>query len=120
MTIHRSTYVFYGVLVGVHNPQNEDGTSSYDIQSGLWELFGEDTEFVANGVRQFMCGAYDRNDMYLVIDQDGYDSKELEPGQRRKMLSSAFGWHTLMTEVTDSLGLKILDGPAWFVVCDEG
>lgn len=123
MSIHQYTYVFYGILVAKNDPKEGEGPRSYEVWARLLESIGYDTDFVAENVRYFMCGAYDRNDMYLKIDQDGYPSIELKPGQRRAFHSSQpvnETWDTHLISAAMDLGLEIHDGPAWFAVSDEG
>lgn len=119
MGISRSTYVFYGVLVGKScNDHNEPYT--YDLWQQFTEKFGENTEFVANDVRWFTAGKYDANDMYLVIDPDGFDSKEVKPDRFRVLPAPVdSSWGLKLWRAARDLGLEILEGPAWFVVADE-
>lgn len=121
MGMQKSTYVFYGVLVAVHDPKSGE-PYSYEVNQQLQEKFGYDTEIVADNVRWFMCGAYDRNDLYLAVDRDGHDSYEVDLGERRSFrVSTAHNpdWEVSLVQAADDLRLKILEGPCWFVVADE-
>jgi hypothetical protein len=128
MGMVRSTYVFYGVLVARHD-NTEDEPYTYDLRQKLEERF-PNTDRVADNVRWWTAGNYDRNDMYLVIDRDGHNSKEVEPGQRRVIEVDATlhstrsgqhnldGWREQLRNAADALELEVLDGPAWFIVPD--
>lgn len=121
MGMQHSTYVFYGVLVGAHNAK-VDEQNSYEVREFLAEQLGDDTEMVTEHVRHFMCGDYDRNDIYLIIDQDGNFSREVSPGDVRTLgLGPELPtdqWNVWLADAADELGLEILHGPRWFVVPD--
>jgi hypothetical protein len=128
MSIKSQTDVFYGVRVAKHIPAGERTLVAEWISGEKlwWELYEkfEDEEIVYPGVRRWLSGAHDEKNVYLVIDQDGYASKSLEPGQYREIPMTGpdngqFGWLNLLYRAAEELDLVIERGPFWFVVADE-
>lgn len=124
MSIDRQTEVFYGVLVGKHDndPQRQE-PHSYTLDQELRDRFGEDNESVADGVMRWMCGDYDRNNLYLVIHHDSYASKIMEDGEARFISPTMQpfvenGWNSLLRAACEALELVPLSGFGWFVVAD--
>lgn len=113
MGMYHSTYVGYGVRID-HLMEDD----SYPLSERLEE------QLKGTACSYLLAGDYDQDMAFLVIQDDGLDSSEVELGTYQTFSPEAFhspqyeAWNAQLTQALTVIGITPDADPAWIVVPD--